>query len=88
MPGEPEFTSVYFNMSKGDDVRGPWNEGGDWKFVEDPQPAVDGGDGTATASVTEQDVEVLQAMASRTASDPSAAPTTGADLGAGRANEV
>ncbi|WP_250476074.1 manganese catalase family protein, partial [Caballeronia sp. GAFFF1] len=47
LPGVPEFTSVYFNMSKGDDARGPWNEGGDWKFVEDPQPAVDGGDGTA-----------------------------------------
>ncbi|WP_208601599.1 manganese catalase family protein, partial [Caballeronia fortuita] len=88
LPGEPEFTSVYFNMSKGDDARGPWNEGGDWKFVEDPQPAVDGGDGTATVTVTEQDVEVLQAMASRTASDPSADPTTGADLGAGKANEV
>jgi Mn-containing catalase len=84
LPGVPEFTSVYFNMSKGDDARGPWNEGGDWQFVDDPQPAVDGGDGTATVSVSEQDVQVLQAMASRTASDPSADPTTGADLGAGK----
>ncbi|MDR5798022.1 manganese catalase family protein [Caballeronia sp. LZ008] len=88
LPGVPEFTSVYFNMSKGDDARGPWNEGGDWQFVEDPQPAVDGGDGTATVSVTEADVQVLQAMASRTASDPSADPTTGADLGAGKADQV
>jgi Mn-containing catalase len=39
-------------------------------------------------TVTERDVEVLQAMASRTASDPSAEPTTGADLGAGKATEV
>ncbi|SAK99468.1 catalase [Caballeronia fortuita] len=75
-------------MSKGEDARGPWNEGGDWKFVEDPQPAVDGGDGTATVSVSEQEVQTLQAMASRTASDPSAQPTTGADLGAGKATEV
>ncbi|MDR5798041.1 manganese catalase family protein [Caballeronia sp. LZ008] len=88
LPGVPEFTSVYFNMSKGDDARGPWNEGGDWQFVQDPQPAVDGGDGTATVSVSEQDVQVLQAMASRTASDPSADPTTGADLGAGKADQV
>ncbi|MDR5763186.1 manganese catalase family protein [Caballeronia sp. LZ035] len=88
LPGIPEFASVYFNMSKGDDARGPWNEGGDWQFVEDPQPAVDGGDGTATVTVTEQDVQVLQAMASRTASDPSADPTTGADLGAGSADKV
>jgi Mn-containing catalase len=85
LPGVSEFTSVYFNMSKGDDIRGPWNEGGDWKFVEDPQPAVDGGDGLATVGVTEADVEVLQAMASRTASDVHADPTTGADLGAGQA---
>jgi Mn-containing catalase len=85
LPGVPEFTSVYFNMSKGDDARGPWNEGGDWKFVADPQPAVDGGDGTATVQVSEQDVETLQAMAARTASDPTADPTTGADLGAGQA---
>ncbi|MEA3124094.1 MAG: Mn-containing catalase, partial [Caballeronia sp.] len=85
LSGMPEFTSVYFNMSKGDDIRGAWNEGGDWKFVEDPQPAVDGGDGLATVGVTEADVDVLQAMASRTASDVNADPTTGADLGAGQA---
>jgi Mn-containing catalase len=43
LPGVPEFASVYYNMSQGSKppVRGPWNEGGDWKFVEDPQPAVD-----------------------------------------------
>src|ERR1700742_928475 len=75
LPGDPEFTSVYFNMSKGDDMRGPWNEGGDWKFVEDPQPAVDGGDGTATVGVSKGDLENLQAMATRTASDPSSDPT-------------
>src|ERR1700712_5770955 len=80
-PGMPEFTSVYFNMSKDGDMRGPWNEGGDWVFVEDPQSAVDGGDGLATVGVSEADVDVLHAMAERTASDPSADPTTGADLG-------
>jgi Mn-containing catalase len=88
LPGVPEFTSVYFDLSKGDDVRGPWNEGGDWKFVENPQPAVDGGDGTASVTVSEQDVQTLQSMASRTASDPSSQPTTGADLGAGQTTEV
>jgi Mn-containing catalase len=83
LPGVPEFTSVYYNMFQGADTRGPWNEGGDWKFVDDPQPAVDGGDGLATVGVSEADVEVLQAMASRTAFDPSANPETGADLGSG-----
>jgi Mn-containing catalase len=82
-PGDPAFTTVYFNMSKGDDARGPWNEGGDWQFVEKPQPAVDGGDGTATVTVTDADLQTLQSMASRTASDPTADPSTGADLGGG-----
>lgn len=85
LPGKPEFTSVYFNMSKGEDMRGPWNEGGDWEFVADPQPAVDGGDGTASVQVTQTEVEALQALATRTASDPASDPTTGADLGSGQA---
>ncbi|MGF6571610.1 Mn-containing catalase [Paraburkholderia sp. GAS333] len=86
LPGVPEFTSVYYNMSKGDDSpRGPWNEGPDWEFVESPEPAVDGGDGLASVNVSNDVVEVLSAMASRTASDTSADPLTGADLGAGQA---
>jgi Mn-containing catalase len=85
LPGDPEFTSVYFNMSKGNDMRGAWNEGGDWKYVDDPQPAVDGGDGLASVGVTQAQSEVLQALATRTASDPSADPVTGADLGSGGA---
>ena len=56
-------------------VRGPWNEGGDWKFVEDPQPALDRGDGLATVGASAEDVDVLQAMATRTASDQSSDPT-------------
>jgi Mn-containing catalase len=86
LPGVPEYTSVYYKMSQGDDVtRGPWNEGPGWQFVDSPEPAVDGGDGSATVNVSKGDVKVLQAMASRTASDASSDPTTGADLGAGQA---
>ncbi|MGF6572523.1 Mn-containing catalase [Paraburkholderia fungorum] len=86
LPGVPEFTSVYYNMSKGDDSpRGPWNEGPDWEFVESPEPAVDGGDGLASVNVSGNDVEVLSAMAARTASDTAIDPVTGADLGAGQA---
>jgi Mn-containing catalase len=86
LPGVPAFTSVYYQMSQGGlETRGPWNEGPEWEFVSDPQPAVDGGDGLATVGVSEADVEVLQAMATRTASDVSSDPTTGADLGAGQA---
>jgi Mn-containing catalase len=86
LPGVPAFTSVYYNMSKGEgETRGPWNEGGDWEFINDPEPAVDGGDGLATVGVSGADIEVLQAMAARTASDVTSDPKTGADLGAGQA---
>ena len=81
----PEFTSAYYNMSQGEDDRGPWNSDGDWEFIEDPQPAVGGGDGLVTVTVSGVDVEVLQAMAARTASDISADPKTGAELGSGQA---
>lgn len=85
LPGVPEYASVYYNMSQGDDApSGPWNEGPEWEFVESPQPAVDGGDGLATVNVSKRDVKVLQAMAARTASDTSSDPTTGADLRSGQ----
>ena len=82
LPGKPEFASVYFNMSAGDDVRGPWNEGGDWEYVVEPKPGVDGGDGRASVNGAQDDVAALERMAARTKSDPNADPTTGADLGA------
>jgi Mn-containing catalase len=89
LPGVAEYTNVYYNMSDGDEApRGPWNEGPDWEFVEKPEPAVDGGDGLATAQISQQDVEVLSAMASRTASATTSDPVTGADLGSGQEGAV
>jgi Mn-containing catalase len=29
---------LVFNLSRGDDVRGPWNEGPDFDYIEDPRP--------------------------------------------------
>jgi len=50
LPGVPAFANKYFNMSKGDsvrdgDMRGPWNMGEQWEYVDDrtEQGAVDGG---------------------------------------------
>lgn len=86
MPGQPAFTSVYFNMSQGGpEVQGPWNEGGDWTVVSDrdQQMAVDGGDGLATVHVTDEERALLDQMAARTMSDPEAEPLTGAELGMG-----
>jgi len=88
LPGVPEFTSVYFNMSQGEeDRRGPWNEGDQWEFVANPQPAVDGGDGSAEVMLPPKQAEVLMQMAKRTASDPALDSITGADLGSGAARK-
>ena len=86
LPGMPEFTNKYYNMSQGEgDAEGPWNTGPLWETVSerDQQSAVDGGDGTAIVKLSEQDEQALAASASRTASDPTSDPTTGAELGAG-----
>ncbi|MEX5559287.1 manganese catalase family protein [Pseudomonas rhodesiae] len=85
LPGMPEFSHVYFNMSQGtEDKRGPWNEGDAWEFVENPLPAVDGGDGLASVHLSAEDEARLDQMKARTLSDPLSDPVTGADLGASK----
>jgi len=86
LPGKPEFASVYYNLSQGEgDLRGPWNQGPEWDFVENPQPAVDGGDGKPSVDLSKDQKKVVQQMAVRTQSDVSVDPMTGADLGSGEA---
>jgi len=42
LQSDPKFSNKYFNMSKGDDFKGPWNigkspeMGEEWQFIEDP----------------------------------------------------
>ena len=86
LPGMPEFTDTYFDMSQGDgDATGPWNSGEHWQVVSDreQQAAVDGGDGSASVKLSAVDKRVLSKMAQRTLSDPTVDPVTGAELGAG-----
>jgi Mn-containing catalase len=87
LPGRPEFTNVYFNMSQGPgDMRGSWNEGPEWNFVtdRDKQCAVDGGNGEATVNMPTAAIDVLKQMQQRTMSNPQAQPMTGAELGSGQ----
>jgi Mn-containing catalase len=84
LPGQPAFTNTYFNMSQGDgDMRGPWNQGEQWDFVDDraKQAAVDGGDGSASVKLSRADMAIAKKVAARTMSDPASDPTTGAELG-------
>jgi len=84
LPGQRQFTNAYFNMSQGDgDMRGPWNQGEQWDFIDDraKQTAVDGGDGSARVKLTRQEMAIAKKVAARTMSDPASDPTTGAELG-------
>jgi Mn-containing catalase len=86
LPGMPEFTDKYFNMSQGEgDARGPWNQGAQWEFVTEVSELapVDGGDGQAAVDLTTDESELLEEAAVRTRSRVDKNPVTGADLGAG-----
>jgi Mn-containing catalase len=86
MPVDPRFANVYMNMSQGPgEMRGSWNQGEQWDFISDrdKQMAVDGGDGSASVQLPAKQMDVLQAMATRTQSNPALDPPTGAELGMG-----
>jgi len=83
LPGMPEFSRVYFNMSQGEgDLRGPWNNDRNFDF-RDPQPAVDGGDGEPSVALTKEESELATDLRVRTASKVDVEPLTGAEIGAG-----
>jgi len=69
-------------------VRGPWNSDAEFEYVENPHPAVDGGDGTASVQLSETDAVTLTMMKERTKSDLTASPVTGADLGSGLSQDT
>ena len=51
LPGKPEFTNVYFNMSQGEtELRGPWNKEPTFDYRE-AQAAVDGGSGLGAVTL-------------------------------------
>lgn len=86
LPGNPAFTNVYYDLSKGAEaVRGSWNTGGEWEFVSNPeeQVAVDGGSGDASVVLDSDEEATIMQAALRTKSDPDLDPVTGAELGMG-----
>ncbi|HSU44201.1 MAG TPA: manganese catalase family protein [Casimicrobiaceae bacterium] len=87
LPGVPEFRNKYFNLSVGDgDMRGPWNQGEQWEFVDGDQAMTNadpGGDGTFSVQMTPDQQQLGDKAKQRLMSDLDSDPTTGADLGAG-----
>jgi len=47
LQSSPKYSNQYFNMSKGEDARGPWNEGKstqlkeEWQYIDNPQEYVE-----------------------------------------------
>ncbi|MGH8600436.1 MAG: manganese catalase family protein, partial [Burkholderiales bacterium] len=83
-PGIKKFADQYFNLSKGGDVRGPWNQGDQWQFIDDTDMEKSaGGDGSASVRLGKDEEALFKKMAKRTASKTAGDPTTGADIGAG-----
>ncbi|MFC0398784.1 manganese catalase family protein [Paraburkholderia rhizosphaerae] len=82
LPPVPEFADTYLKMSQGGPTqRGPWNQGRGLKLVDQPEPAVDGGDGTASVKLDKNQQTAIEALKQRLTSDPSSDPETGAELG-------
>jgi manganese catalase len=90
LPGQKEFVNKYYDLSHGDekDARGPWNQGGSWEYVSDPdkQMAVDGGDGAAHVTLPKETAELLDQLSDRTKSRIDTNPQTGAELGRQKAS--
>ena len=85
LPGDPQFTDKYYNMSQGEgDMRGSWN-GEKWEYISEgtEMAPVDSGDGLATVKMSKAEATPGQKAAARTQSDPKEDPVTGAELGAG-----
>ena len=89
LPGDPRFTHVYFDMSQGEgQMRGPWNQGEQWRYVDDRngQAAVDGGSGEGTVKLSAAELALQKKMQARTTSNPAIDPVTGAELGSDGVN--
>ncbi|MFW0765957.1 manganese catalase family protein [Trabulsiella odontotermitis] len=84
LPPIIQYTDKYYSMSEGGEVRGSWNSDKNFDYIDNPQPAVDGGDGSASVKLTPKQQALVKAMAERTQSSTEGNPLTGAELGAGK----
>ncbi|MDT8852026.1 manganese catalase family protein [Pantoea dispersa] len=85
LPPIEQYAHNYYNMSEGEDVRGSWNSDDNFDYVADPQPAVDGGDGLPSVTLSPDEQRDIDALVARTASDPLIDPITGAEAGSKKA---
>lgn len=61
MQGDPRYTGLYFNMSSGNDIKGPWNDmpstqlGEDISYIDDPIKHVMDTNGLLTQNGVKED---------------------------------
>jgi Mn-containing catalase len=77
LQGDPRYTHAYFNMSNGEEMRGPWNEGQgpwaageEWDYIDDPIAEVEATEGLTGkrprgTKQTERDVEKMDTALSK-----------------------
>jgi Mn-containing catalase len=68
LAGKRQFADLYVNASQGSgDSDGPWNTGGEWKRLDDVagQIPLDGGAGSATVQLTEEEARDLSTFMQR-----------------------
>ena len=77
----PEFTNKYFNLSVGPgDMRGPWNQGPQWEFVDGEQAmqnADKDGDGSFAVELDGDEQALGEEAKERLMSDPGCRPDDG-----------
>lgn len=89
LQGDPKHSNTYFNMSNGQAVRGPWNEGvspelGEvWRYIDDPISYVSQSEGLTNQTIegtrrTEETVEELdKALSSKRSQEVISSTPTG-----------
>jgi Mn-containing catalase len=89
LAGERKFADLYVNASQGNgDSRGPWNSGREWKRMDDVVEKIplDGGSGSASVRLTEEEEKDVGAFRRRMESRPNGegatAPRGGTPRGA------
>lgn len=61
LQSDPKYSNLYYNMSFGDDYKGPWNEGAstqlheEWQYIGNPQEQVESTDGLTDIQPTGTD---------------------------------
>lgn len=67
MQGDPRYSNLYFNLSKGQEAKGPWNEGKSpmlgepWQYIDDPQAHIETSEGLRDQSPAEASMTVEEA---------------------------